>query len=174
MSELLKDAAETQKFHGGYFVNLYLSPKDYHRIHSPVSGTIRKMTHIPGALWPVNDWSIKAIPDLFTVNERVVTYITTPHGEAAVVMVGATNVGKMTLSYHDLVTNQEPWKRSEINSTEFKDTKSISAGDQLGVFHLASSVVVLLDASFRKNINLKEFSGLTPVVFGSTLITESV
>lgn len=169
LPDLLRDSEEADRFQNGFFLNLYLSPQDYHRIHSPVSGCIRKMTHIPGTLWPVNDWSVRSIPELFTINERIVTYITTPYGEVAVVMIGATNVGKMTLSYDVLVTNQTPWKPASLCSTKYTDQKLIAAGAPLGVFHLGSSVVVLFNELFREKYPLKEFKGHTKINFGSSI-----
>ncbi len=144
--DLLGDRSEAEKFTGGRYFNLYLSPQDYHHVHSPVTGYVRKVVAIPGRLWPVNDWSINAIKNLFAVNERVAIYISSEKGEAAVVMVGATNVGKISLAFDNLFTNTTPWRSPEQIVREYEEgKKSISAGDRVGTFNLGSSVVLLFD-----------------------------
>jgi len=130
-------------FEGGLFFNFYLSPKDYHHIHSPVRGLVARSLHIPGHLWPVNDWSLGAIDNLFSVNERVVTYLKSRFGVIAVVMIGATNVGKMTVTYDSFVTNVPPRERA-TRRRDYASPVVLNAGDRLGTFHMGSSVVVLV------------------------------
>ena len=101
-----------------------------------------RSTHIPGRLWPVNDWSLSTIDDLFSVNERVVTYLKTRFGVIAVVMVGATNVGKMSVTYDSFVTNVPPRER-ETRTRNYGNPVALNVGDRLGTFHMGSSVVVL-------------------------------
>lgn len=129
-------------FDGGTFFNFYLSPRDYHHIHAPVTGDVVRSVVIPGWLWPVNDWSIANIDELFAVNERVVTYLRGRYGLVAVVMIGATNVGRMTVTYDDFVTNSLP-RRRETRWTDYPSPRRLRAGDRLGTFHMGSSVVVL-------------------------------
>lgn len=133
------DKDSCQKYINGEFATYYLCPTDYHRVHSPLSGKIKKARVIPGDLWPVNDWSTKSIPGLFSVNERIVIEIETPKGPAAVVLVGATNVGQMTLTF---------WPEIRTNQTSMKVVEKdfdlvIQKGDELGMFHMGSTVVVV-------------------------------
>lgn len=131
------------RYENGAFFNLYLSPQDYHHVHSPVGGKIVKSVHIPGRLWPVNDWSLANIDELFSINERVVTYIQSTLGLVAVVMIGATNVGKISVIYDSFISNAAGTKQPV---TRTYDTPiDIQAGARLGTFHMGSSVVVLLE-----------------------------
>lgn len=146
VAELIRDDRLAARFEGGYFFNLYLSPMDYHRVHAPCSGSIEFRRHIPGKLWPVNDWSLSHIENLFVVNERVVIAVRSSSGLVLVVMVGATNVGKISLSFDDLVTNRAfGATHSENLLKPFDPPVPVQGGDELGVFHLGSSVVLLLE-----------------------------
>ena len=169
---LLDSDQDAQLFNQGYFFNFYLAPKDYHRVHSPVSGTVTKVTHIPGALWPVNDWSLYSIKNLFCVNERVVTYIQTDIGLVAVVMVGATNVGKISLSFCNIKTNTSPWSRKLKQEIEFSQNNApkLSISDHLGTFHLGSTVIVLFSSGYVNNLTPEEMNFTARSInFGQTL-----
>ncbi len=132
------------EFEGGIFATYYLCPTDYHRVHSPVSGAIQSSRHLGATLWPVNDLSVNSIPNLFIQNERTVTMIQTPKGPVAVVMVGATNVGEIHMSFDStLVTNRRP-----LSHKVYKEPILIKAGDPLGVFNMGSTVVLLYPKSF--------------------------
>lgn len=146
--ELLGGVAEASRFQEGVFFNFYLSPRDYHHVHAPATGEITARIHIPGSLFPVNAWSLGRIPKLFPRNERVVILMWTEFGLAAVVMVGATNVGKITLTFDSLVTNQLRGARSgsEPVRLEFTPGRQIKAGARLGTFNLGSTVVLLLES----------------------------
>jgi phosphatidylserine decarboxylase len=144
VSRFLGDDHNAVRFEQGVFFNLYLSPQDYHHVHSPVGGNITRSVHIPGKLWPVNDWSLQNIDELFSINERVVTYIETASlGLVAVVMIGATNVGKITVTYDSFISNVAGTDKTAIR--DYDPAKPIAAGDRLGTFHMGSSVVVLLE-----------------------------
>ncbi len=137
------DDANWRRYENGAFFNLYLSPQDYHHIHSPVGGQIVRSVHIPGRLWPVNDWSLANVDELFSINERVVTYIDSHLGRVAVVMIGATNVGKISVVYDSFISNA-----ANVTTTVARDYDpplAIQAGARLGTFHMGSSVVVLLE-----------------------------
>ena len=131
------------RYENGTFFNLYLSPQDYHHIHSPVGGQIVRSVHIPGKLWPVNDWSLANVDELFSINERVVTYIDCPLGRVAVVMIGATNVGKISVVYDSFISNAS--NVSTTVSRNYDPAIDIQVGERLGTFHMGSSVVVLLE-----------------------------
>jgi phosphatidylserine decarboxylase len=143
VASFLGDAEYAKRFEKGAFFNLYLSPQDYHHVHSPVSGNVVRSVHIPGMLWPVNDWSLANIDELFSINERVVTYIECHLGLVAVVMIGATNVGKMSVVYDSFISNAGNIDRTVARS--YDPPKPIHAGDRLGTFHMGSSVVILLE-----------------------------
>lgn len=131
------------RYENGIYFNLYLSPQDYHHIHAPVGGRIVRSVHIPGRLWPVNDWSLANIDELFSINERVVTYIDCAFGRVGVVMIGATNVGKISVVYDSFISNAAGTNRTAIRN--YDPAVDIRVGDRLGTFHMGSSVVVLLE-----------------------------
>lgn len=172
VTDFLKSASDAKQYEGGYFFTYYLCPTDYHQIHSPVDAAVTKATYIPGRLWPVNDWSVRSIDKLFAINERLVTYLKSEKGTAALVMVGATNVGKMTVSYDkSLVSNQLGFdsnvhSSSEIVNKVYSDPVRLTKGAKLGVFHMGSTVVMLYPKGFLK---LKNENPSGPTKLGETL-----
>jgi phosphatidylserine decarboxylase len=145
---------------------MYLSPSDAHHIFSPVAGEIVRTTWIPGALWPVNEWALNSVDRLFAVNERVVTYIESQLGLFAVVMVGATNVGKIALSYMPLETNSRPWARPSQSSTDHCPAIKVGCGDKLGTFKMGSSVILICErpvASADKDLSGRKITYGTPL-----------
>ncbi len=160
---LLGDRVESEKFASGSFITLYLSPKDYHRIHAPRAGQVVRTIYEPGTLWPVNGAAVRLIPSLFAVNERVTTFLSTDKGPLAVTMVGATNVGSIALAYDSLISNCGGPK-ADINHTQ--QNLSLERGADLGVFQLGSTVILLIaDSQFR----LKEFALGESVKLGTAL-----
>lgn len=143
VARFLGDEEEAKRFEHGVYFNLYLSPQDYHHVHSPVGGGIVRSVHIPGKLWPVNDWSLANIDELFSINERVVTYIDCALGRVAVVMIGATNVGKISVVYDSFISNSAAANRTAVRN--YNPPIPIETGARLGTFHMGSSVVVLLE-----------------------------
>jgi phosphatidylserine decarboxylase len=145
---LLTDNEALVKFDQGLFATYYLCPTDYHRVHSPVNGQITSVKYIPGQLWPVNDWSTHRIEELFCRNERVVVEISTIWGLVALVFVGATNVGKISLSFEQkIVSNQGS---SEIEHVKYNQPLAISKGQELGIFHMGSTVIMCYPEKFCK------------------------
>ena len=141
--ELLDSAAEAERFARGAYATIYLSPKDYHRIHTPCAGRAVKLSYIPGQLWPVNPLSVRNVERLFAVNERLIVYLETEElGRVAVIMVGATCVGKIGLAFDPMVSNQA-WRRRQ--DRELFDEVVLDAGDELGVFQLGSTVILLVE-----------------------------
>jgi len=138
---LLGAAEDAAPFHRGVHATLYLSPAMYHRVHSPVDGRVVAWRYVPGRLFPVNGAGVRSVPGLFTRNERVALFIDTEaHGPVAVVLVGAANVGRMSLAFADLVTNSgRPGGRAVP-----ADSVPVRRGDEIGAFHLGSTVVLLL------------------------------
>lgn len=144
LAELLGSAADAAVFARGVHATLYLSPSMYHRVHSPVDGVIRSWRYVPGRLFPVNMMAVRHVDRLFAVNERVCIRIDTPDfGPVAVVMVGATNVGRMSLSFADLVTNDGRPAGETVPATPIP----VARGDELGAFNLGSTVVLLVARS---------------------------
>ncbi len=142
------DKNTAQKYENGHFACLYLSPKDYHRIHMPCDGTLKSMTYVPGALFSVNPTTAQGVPDLFARNERVVCEFTSAsHGSFVMVLVGATIVGSMATVWHTAkngiinpprLPNVQTWSYTDQNIT-------LKQGDEMGRFLLGSTVVMLFE-----------------------------
>ena len=140
LAALLASEEDARTFARGVHATLYLSPSMYHRVHSPVDGAIRSWRYVPGRLFPVNALAVRHVEGLFAVNERVSILIDTPEfGAVAVIMVGATNVGRMSLSFADLMTN----KGGPASVTTPPSPIPIARGQELGAFNLGSTVVLL-------------------------------
>jgi phosphatidylserine decarboxylase len=141
LSALLGSEEDARTFARGVHATLYLSPSMYHRVHSPVDGHVRAWRYVPGRLFPVNGLAIRHVNSLFAVNERVSILIDSPEfGSVAVIMVGAANVGRMSLSFADLVTNSgQPGALVQA-----KVPIPIARGQELGAFNLGSTVVLLV------------------------------
>lgn len=152
VADLIGDEVEAERYEGGSFVTLYLSPRDYHRIHAPVSGTIPYARHIPGALLPVNAAAVAHVPDLFPRNERLLCAIDGPLGRVTVVAVGAYNVGRISAAFDRewhagegetrWVTNR---RGGEPARHDYSPPIPIERGQELMAFHLGSTVVLLLE-----------------------------
>lgn len=141
LAALLGNAELARTFEGGTYTTLYLSPKDYHRIHVPVDGRITEATYIPGELWPVNVAAVTHVADLFAVNERIVVMLDGARGgRMAIVPVGATMVGMTRLVFDDLHTNA---RRREVQQRRYNTPIAMSAGDELGHFEFGSTVVLI-------------------------------
>ena len=135
------DAALAAEFDNGSFATIYLSPKDYHRIHMPCAGRLRRMIHVPGALFSVNPATAQGVPGLFARNERVVCVFDGKRGPFIVTLVGATIVGSMATVWHGVVN---PPRSSSLREWRYDDQQiTLNAGDELGRFMLGSTVVLL-------------------------------
>ena len=129
------------QFENGSFATLYLSPRDYHRIHMPCDGRLTRMIYIPGALFSVNPTTARGVPGLFARNERVVCVFESAHGPFVLTLVGATIVGSMATVWHGVVNPPRPgvireWLYDEQNIV-------LKKGDEMGRFLLGSTVVML-------------------------------
>lgn len=140
------DAELAAQFQHGSFANLYLSPKDYHRLHMPCDGRLTRMIYVPGALFSVNPTTARGIPNLFARNERVVcVFESKEHGTFVSVLVGATIVGSMATTWHGLVN---PPRSAEVREWRYDDQKIVlKKGEEMGRFLLGSTIVML----FKKN-----------------------
>lgn len=135
------DAALAAKFQHGSFANLYLSPRDYHRIHMPCDGKLTRMIYIPGDLFSVSPAAARGIPGLFARNERVVCVFDTANGPFVMTLVGATIVGSMATVWHGVVN---PPRAPQICEWKYDDQNIVlKKGDELGRFLLGSTVVML-------------------------------
>ena len=140
---LLADAKEAAAFQNGDFITIYLSPKDYHRVHIPFDGTLDKMIHVPGDLFSVNPFNAKHIPELFARNERVVCYFNTSIGRMAVVFVGATIVRSIATAWAGTVA---PNKNKDISIYEYAARDlSFPKGSEIGKFFMGSTVICLFE-----------------------------
>lgn len=168
VSELLKSSKDADAFEGGQFATYYLCPTDYHRVHSPVDGEIVSSTHVPGELWPVNAWSVNKIETLFGVNERVVVMIDTPQGKVALVMVAATNVGNMSMTFDTSISTELRAGDRLPNERIYKPAIKVGRGEEVGIFHMGSTVVML----FAKGVvaaDLSNYRGQSTKVGASIL-----
>jgi phosphatidylserine decarboxylase len=146
LEELLGDADAAARLTGGAYLITYLSPKDYHRVHSPVGGRVVGWRHIPGTLFPVNARSVNREPRLFVGNERFVTLIEGEAGFCAVVMVAAVGVGHVTASFDDEVaTHRSQFVRAGVSHRSYDDPRPIGRGDELGIFHLGSTTIAVFE-----------------------------
>ena len=135
------DAALAAQFEHGHFATLYLSPRDYHRIHMPCEGQLTRMIYVPGELFSVNPATARGVPGLFARNERVVCIFTTAHGPLALVLVGATIVGSMATVWHGVVN---PPRRPAVTEWRYDaEGPRLAQGSEMGRFLLGSTVILL-------------------------------
>ncbi|MFL0587895.1 archaetidylserine decarboxylase [Sphingomonas olei] len=136
------DAALAAEFRHGSFANLYLSPKDYHRLHMPCGGRLVRMIHVPGALFSVNPVTARGVPNLFARNERVVcVFDSAQHGRFVMVLVGATIVGSMATVWHGVVNVK---RGRAISEWRYDDQNIVlKQGEEMGRFLLGSTIVML-------------------------------
>ena len=135
------DRGLAEQFRHGSFANLYLSPRDYHRIHMPCDGKLTRMIYVPGELFSVNPTTARGIPGLFARNERVVCVFDTASGPFVMTLVGATIVGSMATVWHGVVN---PPRQPNIAEWTYADQNIVlKKGDELGRFLLGSTVVML-------------------------------
>ena len=135
------DAELAAQFKDGHFATLYLSPRDYHRIHMPCAGRLLRMVHVPGALFSVNPTTARGVPGLFARNERVVCVFDSAQGPFVMVLVGATIVGSMATVWHGQVN---PPRTGELRSWDYAERGiTLRQGEEMGRFLLGSTVVLL-------------------------------
>jgi len=142
---LAGDNARTRSFDGGHFATIYLAPQDYHRVHMPLDGRLSEMTYVPGRLFSVNLATARAVPDLFTRNERLVCLFETRLGPMAVILVGALLVAGLETVWSGPLT---PPHDNPLCTWQYADERAIrlSRGEEMGRFNAGSTVIVLLPA----------------------------
>ncbi|MDR0516822.1 MAG: archaetidylserine decarboxylase [Fibromonadaceae bacterium] len=151
LKSLLRNKELAQKFAGGVYATVYLAPHNYHRIHSPVSGNVSMAYYCPGKLWPVNAGSVERIEGLFSINERLITQISTyGGGEVLLVKVGATNVGRIAVEYKkDWFTNSMPPpgnRNSLFTKWEPESIHSYTKGQEIARFEMGSTIILVCNS----------------------------
>jgi len=139
-------------FNEGFFVTLYLSPKDCHRVFAPCSFEVTGSVHIPGKLYPVKQSYIKSVPNLYVQNERLITLAQTRTFKCAVALVGALNVGSIEAQYDRSIQTNTP--QANLNDISYPSPISVQKGDWTHTFHLGSTVVLLFPAEIVKSHSL--------------------
>lgn len=147
VAELLGDKKLAEDFSGGEFATIYLSPRDYHRIHMPCDGSLQRMIHVPGRLFSVNPLTTRSVPRLFARNERVVTIFDTPVGRAAQVMVGAIFVASIETVWAGEVTPPagQYIRQWPYGPREAAGEVHLKKGDEMGRFNMGSTVILLFE-----------------------------
>ena len=165
--DLLGGSAErAEPFNNGLFATIYLSPKDYHRLHMPLTGNLREMVHIPGRLFSVNAATTRSVPGLFARNERVAVIFDTEVGPMALILVGAIFVSSIETVWHGVVT---PPSVTSVQSWQYQDNAPmLKIGEEMGRFNMGSTIIVLFakdkvkwDVEFKmeKVVKLRELIG---------------
>lgn len=144
LQSLIPDRDAAERFEGGAYLTIYLAPRDYHRVHFPAEGHVTGFQHVPGAVFPVNRLASQNIGGLFTINERLITFQSSPVGEIACVMVAATGVGNMSVTYDAVETRREGRGRPGPR-VSYSAPRSVKRGEELGAFHLGSTVILLFE-----------------------------
>jgi phosphatidylserine decarboxylase len=163
------DQSLAHRFDHGHFATLYLAPKDYHRIHMPCDGRLRRMIYVPGDLFSVNPLTARHVPSLFARNERVVCVFDTEHGPFVNVLVGATIVGSVATVWHGVV---HPPRTRHIREWRYDDGQIVlRKGAEMGRFLLGSTVVML----FPRNVLtfVPDWAPSRPVRLGEAMATVS-
>jgi len=146
LTELLSDESLAARLDGGAYQVTYLSPRDYHRVHSPAAGCVLAWHYIPGKLFPVNDRSVQREPGLFAKNERFVTVLDGEAGLCALVMVAAVGVGHITASYDpDVATHADGFSSGRVRMKTLQPPPALARGDEVGVFNLGSTTIVVFE-----------------------------
>ncbi len=143
LKTLLGNDDSYEKFINGKFATIYLSPKDYHRIHAPIDGSLEKMIHIPGRLFSVNEVTATHVPGLFARNERVASLFQTNAGPVAVILVGAIFVSSMETVWEGTITPPAGFKIRTWNYQEDDSKITLKKGNELGRFNMGSTVILL-------------------------------
>jgi phosphatidylserine decarboxylase len=163
---LAGDQLLAQQFENGQFATIYLSPRDYHRIHMPLTGKLKSMSYIPGKLFSVNPRTARVVPKLFARNERVVTVFETDIGPMILVLVGAIFVGSMETVWQGQIT---PDYGKKIEHWHYQDEQAITIqkGDEMGRFNMGSTVVLLMPQ--QSKLLLSELQAGSPVQMGQAI-----
>lgn len=167
-----RDPKRANDFVPDWYQTIYLAPHNYHRVHAPFSGSVERVRYVPGELWPVNSVFVSRVVNLFNRNERLVfDFRLSKGGRAYVVMVGATNVGRMlTPLVPELVTNSVMRQLTPLLTTyEFPTPRCIEIGDELGTFMLGSTVIIVYDKLATAGLSFSQSTEKRPILMGQPL-----
>lgn len=169
VASLLNSKAMAAHFHNGSFATLYLSPKDYHRVHMPIAGTLLQTCQVPGRLFSVQEVTVHSISQLFARNERFIAYFDTPLGLMAMVLVGATIVGSIGTSWGGDLKRSHHRVHKDYSSDSLHPQPQLPQGGEMGYFKLGSTVIIL----FANQANTRWHPALTlgqAVQFGQAMV----
>jgi len=142
LQDLLANDPVCTQLEDGYFSTIYLSPRDYHRVHMPLSGRLQRMIHVPGRLFSVAPYTVRQVPRLFARNERVISIFETASGPLVIVLVGAMLVSSMETVWAGEIT---PSKNRDVTVKDYTDEEiSLARGDEMGRFNMGSTVILLM------------------------------
>ena len=165
VQDLLANDPVCEQLAGGYFSTIYLSPKDYHRIHMPIGGRLQRMIHVPGRLFSVAPYTVRQVPRLFARNERVISIFETDSGPLVMVLVGAMLVSSTETVWAGEVT---PTKNKEVSVTDYPDADiALAKGEEMGRFNMGSTVILLMPPGALKG--LSDLGAGDPVKLGQKL-----
>jgi phosphatidylserine decarboxylase len=164
LADLLADETLAKRFENGSFATVYLSPRDYHRLHMPLTGTLLQQTHVPGRLYSVAPHTVNTINGIFTRNERVVATFNTDCGLMSLVLVGAINVAAIETVWHGLITPPagQPLKHWHYES-EGSQTITLEKGAEMGRFNMGSTIIAVFENPVRWRFDM---SAADPVRMG--------
>ena len=150
LQDLLANDPVCQQLAGGYFSTIYLSPKDYHRIHMPLTGRLQRMIHVPGRLFSVAPYTVRQVPGLFARNERVICIFETGSGPLVMVLVGAMLVSSTETVWAGEVT---PTKNKQVTVKEYPGEEiTLARGEEMGRFNMGSTVILLMPPGALKDL----------------------
>ncbi len=165
LAELLAGGAEEETYEGGSFLTLYLSPRDYHRIHSPCAGRALRYAYTPGELWTVGPSGVGSVPGLFTRNERLLTVLDTAWGEVLLIAVGAMVVGRIKVTYGAITSNLAG---AQPAAATLAKPYPLAKGQELGRFELGSTVILIFP---RGAVELDDLQAGQPLLLGQGIGT---
>jgi len=151
LQDLLANDPVCSQLTDGYFSTIYLSPKDYHRIHMPITGHLQRMIHVPGRLFSVAPYTVRQVPRLFARNERVISIFETDSGPLVMVLVGAMLVSSTETVWAGEIT---PNKNKDVTVTDYPDKNiTLFKGDEMGRFNMGSTVILLMPTNTIRTID---------------------
>jgi phosphatidylserine decarboxylase len=165
LRSLLGGDSSARSFINGFFHTIYLSPRDYHRVHMPMSGHLQRMIHIPGRVFSVAPYTVRRVPGLFTRNERVISLFETSHGPMAIILVGAMLVSSLETTWAGVIT---PPRGKRVTSGDWSRRGiRLEKGQEMGRFNMGSTVILLLGANAVSR--LEDYTTDDIVVMGQKL-----
>lgn len=141
LNDLLTNHIDSEFFNNGKFITIYLAPHNYHRVHMPITGSLKQMVYVPGKLFSVNPVIVNKMPNIFTMNERVISIFDSKIGKLAIILVGAMIVGSIFTTWHGEVL---PTKLRCMQSWNYNNI-ILSRGNEMGLFQLGSTVILIFE-----------------------------